>query len=1031
MKLTDVCINRPVFAWMLMLATVLFGVVAGTRIGISQFPDVDFPNINVRVTWEGASPEVMEGDVVEPLEEALSQVEGVRTIESRSEQGSANITIELDLDRDVDAALQDVQSRVSQAQRRLPTDIDAPVISKTNPEDSPIMWIGLSGPFSRQLLADVARYRVKEKLQTVPGVGEVAVGGSIERNVRIWIDADKLDARALTVSDVITALQRQHVELPAGRLESDGREVTVRVLGEALDLETLRQIVIRQDENAPVRLSDVALVEDGFEDLRRLTRVDGNPAQGLGIRKQRGSNAVAVSRGVRAVLAELQKTLPEGMRLDVNFDSTQFIEESVAEIELELLLAVVLTALVCWMFLGSFSATLNVILAIPMSLLGTVACIYFFGFTLNTFTLLALSLAVGLVVDDAIMVLENIFRHAEMGKDRVRAAREGTTEISFAALAATLAVIAIFLPVVFMQGVIGRFFLQFGVTLAVAVGLSYLEAMTLAPARSAQILKVGKEHRGWLGSKVDAAFDGLARAYRRLLGGALRHPWKVLGAMAAVLVVAGFVFTRIPAEMVPSQDQSRLMVRLQFAVSSDINETDRLTRQAEAVIAKVPEVEQTFTVVGGFGGSNVNQTVFFLTLTEPDQRTRSQAEVGAALRKSLNALPGVRAVVVDLSQRGFTASRGFPIEFSVRGSDFQQLVEVSEQLRQKLSASGLVTDLDSDYKLGAPELVVVPDRDRASDLGVSSEDIATTLQALVGGIRVGKYSTGGRRVDVRARLLASQRTRPEDISRLKVRTASGELVPLSSLVKQEERPALMAIQRKDRERAVSLYGNVAPGHAQAEVLQAVEALQSTLPNGVHLKLEGQSVAFRESMGGLVFALLLGIAVAYMVLASQFNSFLHPVTVLTILVPSVAGAAFALYFTGQTLNIFSMIGLLLLLGIVKKNSIILVDYATQMREQGHDAVSAMLQAGPVRLRPILMTSIATMMAAIPSALGLGAGSETRVPMAIAVIGGLVVSTALSLLVVPAFYVVADRIASKLKRRKGGLEQPAPAHEHKAA
>jgi multidrug efflux pump len=1030
MKITDVCIDRPVFAWMLMAGLILFGLVAGSRIGISQFPDVDFPSINVSVSWEGAAPEVMENDVVEPLEEALAQVEGIRTIDSRATQGSASISIELDIDRNVDVALQDVQTKVSQAARRLPRDIDPPVISKSNPEDNPIMWIGLSGPFPRQLLSDIARYRVKERLQTVAGVGEVTTGGSLERNVRIWIDADRLNAHALTVAEVIAALQREHLELPAGLLEAPGREVSVRVLGEALDLATFRNIVVRQAAGAPVRLADVALVEDGFEDVRRIARVNGNPAQGVGIRKQRGSNAVAVAQGVRAELAEIRKTLPEGMELAINFDSTVFIEDSVHEIQFELLLAVLLTALVCWMFLGSISATLNVVLAIPMSLLGTVAAIYFLGFTLNTFTLLALALAVGLVVDDAIMVLENIYRHGEMGKPRVQAAREGTNEISFAALAATLAVVAIFVPVIFMGGVIGKFFLQFGITLAVAVMLSFLEAVTLAPARSAQILRVGKENRGWVGTRVDGAFDWLAARYRRVLQVALRWPKLVLLAMVVVLAAAGWVFTRMPSEMVPSQDQSRLMVRLYMAVGSDLAETDRLTRRAEAFLLSRPEVVRAFCVVGGWGGGGANQAMFYLTLVPPAKRNVTQPQFMGMVRRELNSYPGVRAVVIDLSQSGFTASRGFPVEFSVRGPDFKKLVEISTDLREKLTASALVTDLDSDYQLGVPELRIEPNRERAADLGISSQDIATTLQSLVGGMRVGKYSTGGRRIDVRARLVADQRARPEDIGRLRLRSASGELVPLSALVTQEERPALQAIIRKDRERAISLYGNPAPGHAQAEVLSAVEKLGQSLPTGYHVKFGGQSVAFKESMGGLWFAMVLGIAVAYMVLASQFNSFLHPVTILTILVPSVAGAVFALSLTGKTLNIFSMIGLLLLLGIVKKNSIILVDYANRIRGAGEDAREAMLRAGPIRLRPILMTSIATLMAATPAALGLGAGSETRVPMATAVIGGLIISTMLSLLVVPAFYVAADgvraRVAHRLGRRKADEAERAPAH-----
>ena len=1015
MKITEACIKNPVFAWMIMMATVVFGGVAATRIGISQFPDVDFPTISVSANWEGAAPEVMEHDVVEPIEEALMQVEGVRNITSTSRQGSGNVTVELDLARNVDLALQDVQTRVAQVQRRLPRDIEPPVVSKTNPEDQPIMWIGLSGPYSPQMLADYARYRVKEKLQTVPGVGEIQ-SSSVERNIRIWVDSDKLDERRVTASEVLATIQAQHVELPAGRLETSGREVNVRVLGEAFDLDEFRRLVVKEVEGAPVYLSDVAMVEDGFEDIRRISRVNGEPAQGMGIRKQRGSNAVAVAGGVKAALAEIQKTLPPGMEVGINFDSTQFIEESVHEIQFELLLSVILTAFICWLFLGSFGATINVIMAIPMSLLGTVAVIYFLGFTLNTFTLLGLALAVGIVVDDAIMVLENIFRHGEMGKDRVRAAREGTQEISFAALAATLAVCAIFLPVVFMKGVVGKFFLQFGVTLCVAVLLSYVEAVTLAPARSAQMLKAGGERQSKLGHFVDVVFDKLAAGYGKILALGLRRPLGVLALAVVVFVGSIYVFRKLPSEFVPSQDQSRLLIRLQTAVGANLEETDRVFRRAEAFLQKQPEINRVFGSVGGFGGGgggSVNTGVLFVTMVPPGEREKSQQDIAGMARKEFNSYPGVRAVVQDLSQQGFTAQRGFPIEFSVRGPEWEKLIELSTDMREKLAASGFATDVDTDYQVGMPELRIVPDRARAADLGVPVEEVATTVNALVGGVRSGKYSTGGRRIDIRTRLQASQRTRPEDLARLRVRTASGELVPLSSLVKEDERPALQSVTRRDRERAISIYGNVAPGKSQSDALRYVEEISKGLPPGYRAVLGGSSVAFRESMSQLVFALILGIIVAYMVLASQFNSFLHPVTVLSILPLSIAGAAFALLITGKTLNIFSMIGLLLLMGIAKKNSIILVDYAVQgQREHGLSAKEAMLKAGPVRLRPILMTSLATMMAAIPPALALGPGAETRGPMAVAIIGGLVISTALSLLVVPAFFVVADRAKQKL-------------------
>jgi multidrug efflux pump len=1005
-NLTEICLKNQVFAWMLMCATILFGIIAVTRIGVSQFPDVDNPTVSVSISWPGAAPEDVETGIINPIEDAMSQVSGVLTLSSSARTGSARVTATFDLSRNIDLALQDTQAKIAQTQRSLPTSSQAPTVSKSNPDDQPIITLGVSGPYSRQLLADVARYQIQDMLETVPGVGQVQMMGYIDRNIRIWVDAEKLVATGVTVSDITGALKTQHVTMPGGELDNGGMAFDVRVVGEAADLATLRNIVVRSAGLTPIRLKDVALVEDGFQDVTNMARANGEAVQAIGILKQPGSNAVGVANAVRASIANVQKTLPTGMKVEVIFDTTQFITDSVDEIGLELGLAVVLTGLVCWLFLGSLSATMNVLFAIPMSLLGTIAILYFCGFTLNTFTLLGLSLAVGLVVDDAVMVMENIFRHAEMGKDRLRAAAEGTREITFAALAATIAVIAIFMPVAFMSGIIGKFFLQFGVTLSVAVALSYVEAITLAPARCAQMMRTTTHAaRGLVGRLADRGFDRLSKGYSRALHHALRSPWIVLGAAVMVLGLAGWVATKIPQEFVPSQDQSRLSVKINTAVGANLQSTDSLVRRAEKYLLDRPEVVDVITNVSG-GSASLN-----VTLVAPTQRKLSQQQLSAVIRSELNSYPGVRASVQDLSQQGFGGSKGYPVEFSIRGSDWSTLVSLSSKLQGDAAVSGLITDVNSDYQLGTPELVVTPDRSRATDLGVSVQDIASTVSAMVGGVVVGQYSNAGRRMDINLRLTAAQRLRPEDLGALRMRTSNGTLVPLSSVVVTKQQAELQQINHADRERAITITGNVAAGHAQNEAIAYVQSLAASLPPGYRVVLGGQSSQFGAAITSLLFALVVGILVAYMVLASQFNSLLHPVTVLTILPLSVAGAMFALFLAGKTLNIFSMIGLLLLMGIVKKNSIILVDYAIEIRKhEGLDASQAMLRAGPVRLRPILMTAVATLMAAVPSALGLGPGSETRGPMADAVIGGLILSTVLSLLVVPAFYVVADRTRS---------------------
>ena len=1015
MNITEVCLRKPVLAWMMMFGTILMGILAVTRIGISQFPDVDNPIVSVSISWPGASPEDVETGIINPIEDAMSQVTGVITMTSSAKMGTARISATFDLSRNIDLALQDTQAKIAQAQRSLPTSAQVPVVSKSNPDDQPIITIGVSGPYSRQLLADVARYQVEDMLETVPGVGQVQMMGYLDRNIRIWVDAEKLVATATTVTDVIAAVQKQHISMPGGELDNGGLAFDVRVVGEAADLATLRSIVIRNTGFNPVRLSDVALVEDGFQDVTSYARSNGQTVQAMGILKQPGSNAVGVANAVRAALDKLQKTLPAGMKVDVIFDTTVFISESVNEIGIELGLAVILTALVCWIFLGSISSTMNVLFAIPMSLLGTIAILYFCGFTLNTFTLLGLSLAVGLVVDDAVMVME-------MGKDRVTAASEGTKEITFAALAATVAVIAIFMPVAFMSGVVGKFFLQFGVTLSVAVALSYIEAISLAPARCAQMLTTTSHaNRGLVGRLADRGFDALSRGYSRALHWSLRYPWVVLATAVLVLAAAGFTATKIPQEFVPSQDQSRLNVRLTTAVGSNLQGNDVLVRRAEQFLINRPEVIDVMSSV------NPNTAQLYVTLVDPKERKLTQSQFSALMRNEFNSYPGIRAAVQDLSQQGFGGSKGFPIEFSVRGSDWNTLVAQAMKLKDELAASGLATDVDSDYQLGAPELVIQPDRARATDVGVSVQDIATSVSALVGGVVIGQYSNAGRRMDMNLRLTAAQRSRPEDLSMLRVRASNGTLIPLSSVVIATQAAELQAINHADRERAITITGNVAAGHAQGEAIAFVQSLMSELPPGYRVVTSGQSSQFSDAMTSLIFALIVGILVAYMVLASQFNSFLHPVTVLTILPLSIAGAMFALFIAGKTLNVFSMIGLLLLMGIVKKNSIILVDYAAEIRaHENLDAKTAMLKAGPVRLRPILMTAVATMMAAVPSAMGLGPGSETRGPMADAVIGGLILSTALSLLVVPAFYVVADGL--KRKKKVDLTQAPAPAHEH---
>ncbi len=1024
MRLTEACIRKPVMAWMLMFAVLAVGGLSWWRLGVSQYPDIDKPQVSVSLSLLGAAPEVMERDVVEPLEERLAQIEGVTQLSAYCRRGSAYLILTFDLSRDIDAALQDVQNKIS-GTRGLPRDLDPPIVNKSNPEDDPILWITIGGPFSPQILADVARYQVADRLATIPGVGEISGGGGMSRNLRVWLDAQRLAAQGLTAAEVLAAIGRNHLEQPAGRMQAGGREVDVRVLGEAGGIEAFRDLVVAARPQAAgppavVRLRDVALVEDGFADDQRIIRRDGELAQGLGVRKVRGANAVEVAAAVRGRLAEIQRTLPAGMTLVVNVDATRFISASVHEMQRELLTAVALTALVCWLFLGSFTAAANILLAIPLSLFGTLAVLHACGLTLNTFTLLGLALAIGLVVDDAIMVQENIMRHRALGLTPMAAARKGTREIAFAALAASVAVVAVFSPVLFMGGEIGRSFLHLGVALCVAVMLSYVEAVTLAPARLAHL--GGALEPGRFGRWVERGLAHLGALYGRLLGPVVRNPWPVLLGGLAVSALGLGLALRLPREFLPPQDAGMLDIRFSAATGSEIAETDALARRVETLLARRADFARIFTNVGSGGNSEARIRV----VLAPRPERKGVEAIRAEVRRELGSIPGIYSLKVDDASPPLvqTSSGTKAVDLSLRGSEWNALISAHDALMPRLRAdSAELADVASDYRLGAPELQVIPDRDRCAELDVPIETVASTVGILVGGQRAGTFSLGGRRQDVLVRVRADQRATAADLGRFLVRTRSGVPVPLSSLVRFEERPALTQITRKDRDRAISISAGLPPGvpqaTAQAAVLAHAQAALKDLPGSVRA-IPGESAAATESaLWGLLFALAGGILAAYMVLGAQFNSFVHPITILCILPMAVAGAAIALWLGGSSLNTLSVIGVLLLMGIAKKNSIILVDVARQIQldEAKTTAAAAMLRAGPLRLRPILMTSAATAMAAVPIAfghyLGLGAGSEVRAPMGLAVLGGVVLSTVLSLVVVPAFYVLMDRLVRRLR------------------
>ena len=807
--------------------------------------------------------------------------------------------------------------------------------------------------------------------------------------------------------------------MPAGRIENKEKEYNVRLMGEAASPLDFGKIVINNRtvlgaNHKNTRLNQVAFIEEATADVRRISRFNGQLAVGLGILKQHGSNAVEVAKLVREKAKEIGPGIPKKYHLEVRSDATRFIKQAVDELNFTLILSALLTSLVCYVFLGSWTSTLNVLLAIPTSIIGAFIVFFFMNFTLNTFTLLGLSLAIGIVVDDAIMMLENIVRHRELGLKKREAAIVGAQEITFAALAATIAVVAIFLPVIFMKGVIGRYFYQYGITVAAAVLLSLLEALTLTPMRCSRFLAINHSGTGLAGF-VDRSFAKLSSAYQKSLAFLLRWRWTTLIATTLIFIGSFMIAKHLPSEMMPAQDQSQMLLRVKLKIGTSLEITNSKFLTIEDYLSKQPEVDGYYTAVGGFGGDAVNQGMAFVTLVDPGKRKKTQSELIKQYRKDLKVLiKGIEINVQDLSLRGFSSGRGFPVEFIVQGPDWDKLTEETKILMQAMRDSGIITDVNTDVQDGAPEFRITPDRAKMAAHGVSISAVTEALNELIGGDILNgttEYPKDGHRYEIEVRMIAAQRNKAEQLKTIYVRNNYGSVVPLSEITDISEAPALQLISRLNRQRAITVYGNPVPGHSQQEALDISTKLgKQLLPKGYYMTLTGSSQSYKESFESLVFALLFGIVVSYMVLASQFNSFLHPVVVLMALPFSFTGAFLALWIGHQTINIYSLIGFILLMGIVKKNSILLVDFTNHVRntEDGITVNNALLKACPVRLRPIIMTSMATVAGALPEALAIGPGAETTIPMATAIIGGVIASTILTLFVVPCTYSLISRL-----------------------
>lgn len=1028
MILSDTAVRRPVTTLLATAGILIFGYLAFRGMGVDLFPEVELPTVTVISVLPGADPEIMDADVTDVLEEQINTIEGVKRIISRSTEGISQVVVEFVLSKDVDIAAQEVRDKVSLARADLPLDLEPPLVQKLDIAAQPILWIAVttSGEYGR-----IARYAdevIKERLQTIPGVGAVVLGGFQQREIRIWLDPDQLVARDLTPLDVIAAVQSKHIELPGGRIEQPDREFVVKVKGEYESVQDLQNLVVFQRQGAVVRLGDVAWVEDGSEDVRSVARFNGLPSIGLGVRKQSGTNTVEVARLVKEEVARIAAQAPEGINVQIASDSSRFIENSMDDVIFDLFLGALLTSLVMLVFLRNFRMTFISVTAIPISIIGSFVALYWLDFTINNMTMLAMSLAIGIVIDDAIVVLENIFRHVEEGQSALAAARIGTSEVGLAVVAASSSIVAVFLPVAFMQGIIGRFFFQFGLSVAMSVVVSVLVSFTLTPMLCSRLLKHDPDH-GPIFRAFERAFRSAESWYSRWLAIALQRRWVTLGLALGLFVLGLALIPFLRKGFTTDPDESRFLIRFELPTGTSVEAADNRLRVMEQLVMSQPEVRSVFAATGFTGEPNAG--LLFVNMLFPAERSESQEEVMIRLRQELAAtVPDARVAIENISAVG-GGQRNADIQFVIQGPSVDQLDQVASAMTEAVRRVPGLVDVDNDLRLNKPELKVSINRDLADDLGVDVRTITRNFGVLFGGADVSKFKDGGKRYDIRARATPGARQHPEDLLLPAVRSLGGDLIQAPNLVQVVEGLGPNAINRYNRSRAATVYANtqgIPLGEALDQVTRIAEGLIPDEP-GWGTGLTGSSDVFTESFGYLLTALGIAMLMIYLILGAQFESFIHPLTIMMSVPLAIAGSFGLLLVTGTQLDIFSFIGLVMLVGIVTKNAILLLDFTIQIRARGVPREEALLRAGPLRLRPIMMTAMTTIAAVTPVALALSEGGELRAPMGMAVIGGMVTSTFLTLFVVPCVYTVLDDLGSRAMRVIPGLaiDESTPAAE----
>ncbi len=1014
MIISDIAVRRPVFAIVLSLLLALLGVMAFLQLPVREYPDIDPPIVSIDVNYRGASAEVVETKITQPIEDAVAGIEGIEKMTSSSRDERADITLEFALDRDVDSAANDVRDRISRMADNLPEGADPPEIQKADSGTDSVMWLNLTSDRLDTLqLTDYAERILVDQLSTVPGVAAVRISGDRRYAMRVWLDREALVAHGLTVNDIETALREENVELPAGRLESTQREFSLRTRTGLDNVEDFRALVVARGEDGQlVRLGNVARVELAAASERSLARANTQAAVSLGISQQSKANTVEVSQGVRARMKMLQATLPPGMDITINFDRAEFINESITEVFHALGFALVLVLIVIYAFLGTLRATLIPAVVIPVSLLASFIVVQPMGFSINVLMLLGLVLAIGLIVDDAIVVLENIYRRIEEGQPPLLAAIDGSKEIAFAVIATTAVLVSVFLPISFMQGNIGQLFGEFGISIAAAVAFSSIIALTLTPMMTSQLFK-GPSKRSGFAHRVDVLFDRMSAAYERTLYRTVRRPSIMIAFTLLVLAAAGALFYVMPTEYSPREDRGVYYVIAQGPEGASFDYTERYMAEVEKVLMEQVEAGDVDRILvrvpGGWGDAGVSSGRVLALLTHWNDREKSAFEIAAEAREKLVHLPGVDIRVVTPGGLGVRGGGDRPIAVVLGGGTYEGLKKRRDELLEWMDRSPMFVGFDSDYEERQPQMRIQVDRSRAAALGVSLTSIGRTLETMLGSRVVTTFQREGEEYDVILQAEQADRATPSDLYNIYVRSdTSGELVALGNLVTLTEEAGPKELNRFDRLRAISVYSGLAEGVSLGEGLAAIEEyVAENMQNEVQLGYDGESREFKQSGKSLYFTFVLALIVVYLVLAAQFESFRHPLVIMFTVPLAVTGALAGMWAWGVSINVYSQIGMVLLIGVAAKNGVLIVEFANQLRDRGGEFLDAIVHAAGVRLRPVLMTSFASAFGAVPLMIATGAGAESRQAIGVTIFFGVMFSTLLTLFVVPAAYAVLAR------------------------